>query len=62
MRSHGAQILGRHAARLMLAPTWVLVAGILGLLVYPALVAGGWLYVRLAERNEREFVDLVERS
>ena len=35
---------------------------VLGALVYPALVAGGWLYVRLAERNERDFVDLVERS
>ncbi len=31
-------------------------------MVYPSLVAGGWLYVRLAERNERDFVDLVERS
>lgn len=35
---------------------------VLGIAVYPALVAGGWLYVRLAERNEREFVELVERS
>lgn len=35
---------------------------VLGGLVYPALLAGGWLYVRLAERNERDFVDLVERS
>ena len=35
---------------------------VLGLLVYPALAAGGLLYVRLAERNERDFVDLVERS
>ena len=30
--------------------------------VYPALWAGGLLYVRLAERNERDFVDLVEGS
>ena len=35
---------------------------VLGVLVYPTLFAGGWLYVRLAERNERDFVDLVERS
>ncbi len=35
---------------------------LLGVLVYPTLVAGGWLYVRLAERQERDFVDLVERS
>ncbi len=35
---------------------------VLGGLVYPALLAGGWLYVRLAERNERDFVDLVDRS
>ena len=34
----------------------------LGVLVYPTVVAGGLLYVRLAERNERDFVDLVERS
>ena len=35
---------------------------VLGVLVYPTLLAGGWLYVRLAERNERDFVELVERS
>jgi hypothetical protein len=35
---------------------------VLGLLVYPTLVGGGWLYVRQAERNERDFVELVERS
>jgi hypothetical protein len=34
---------------------------LLGLLVYPALVLGGWAYVRVAERNERNFVALVER-
>ena len=34
----------------------------LGVLVYPALLAGGLLHVRLAERHERDFVDLVERS
>ncbi len=34
---------------------------LLGVLVYPALLAGGWLHLHLAERNEREFTDLVER-
>ena len=34
---------------------------LLGLLVYPVLVLGGWAYVRVAERNERNFVALVER-
>ena len=34
----------------------------LGVLVYPALVLGGAVHVRLAERHERDFVDLVERS
>lgn len=35
---------------------------LLGFLVYPMLVAGAWFYVRHAERNEREFARLVERS
>lgn len=35
---------------------------VLGVLVHPALLAGGLLYLRLAERNERDFTDLVERS
>ena len=35
---------------------------LLGALLYPLLVIGGWIYVRAAERNETEFVDLVERS
>lgn len=35
---------------------------VLGVLAYPSLWFGGWLYVRLAERNERDFVELVERS
>ena len=35
---------------------------LLGVLAYPALLAGGALYVRLAERNERDFVELVERT
>jgi hypothetical protein len=34
---------------------------LLGFLVYPALVAVGAFYVRQAERNEREFDDLVGR-
>ncbi|WP_214416530.1 hypothetical protein [Sphaerisporangium fuscum] len=37
---------------------WVVLAG----LIYPAFVAGAWLYVRQAERNERHFADLVERE
>jgi len=35
---------------------WVL----LGVLVYPWLVALGWAYVRRAERNEAHFAELVE--
>lgn len=35
---------------------WVL----LGVAVYPFLVLVGWRYVRAAERNEDDFVDLVE--
>jgi hypothetical protein len=34
----------------------------LAVLVYPALVLVGWWHVRLAERNEQDFVELVERS
>jgi hypothetical protein len=34
---------------------------VLGVLVYPALLAGGWSYLRAAERNERKFA-LVERG
>ncbi|MER6948581.1 hypothetical protein ABT294_31635 [Nonomuraea sp. NPDC000554] len=34
---------------------------VLGGLIYPGFVAGAWLYVRHAERNERHFADLVER-
>ncbi len=37
--------------------TWVLLGG----LVYPWLVLLGWRYVRRAERNERDFVDLTDR-
>lgn len=37
---------------------WVL----LGFVVYPLLVAAGWYFVRHAERNERAFSDVVEKS
>ena len=48
----------RDAEVLGIALPWLVLGGA----VYPALWAGGWLYVRLAERNERDFIDLVERS
>jgi hypothetical protein len=48
----------RDVTVLGLALPWLLLA----VLVYPVLCLGGWLYVRLAERNERDFVELVERS
>ncbi|GGP62890.1 DUF485 domain-containing protein [Saccharothrix coeruleofusca] len=35
---------------------------LLGVVVFPVLVLAGWFYVRQAERNEREFAELVERS
>ena len=35
---------------------------VLGVLVYPALVVGGFVHLRLAERHERDFTELVERS
>lgn len=34
---------------------------LLGLGAFPFLVAVGWAYVRLAERNEQDFTDLVQR-
>jgi hypothetical protein len=37
--------------------SWLL----LGFVVYPALVGVGAFYVRQAERNEREFGELVDR-
>lgn len=33
---------------------------LLGFLVYPLLVLLGWRYVRRAEQNERDFIDLVQ--
>ncbi|MFI6822871.1 hypothetical protein ACIBJE_18225 [Micromonospora sp. NPDC050187] len=52
-----------------IAPTVgrVTVAGVnlpwllLGVAAFPFLVAVGWAYVRLAERNEQDFTDLVQR-
>ncbi|TQS41420.1 hypothetical protein [Cryptosporangium phraense] len=35
---------------------------LLGVAAYPVFVAAGWVYTRGAERNERDFVELVERS
>ena len=32
---------------------------LLGVVVYPVLVGAAWFYVRQAERNERDFADLV---
>jgi hypothetical protein len=37
---------------------WLLLAFV----VYPFLFGIGWLYVRAAERNERDFTDVLERS
>ncbi|GAA3447824.1 hypothetical protein [Planomonospora venezuelensis] len=37
---------------------WAVLSG----LIYPAFVLGAWLYVRQAERNERDFAELVERE
>jgi hypothetical protein len=34
---------------------------LLGVLSFPFLVAVGWTYVHLAERNEQDFTDLVQR-
>lgn len=35
---------------------------LLGVVVFPVFVLAGWFYVRQAERSEREFAELVERS
>jgi hypothetical protein len=35
---------------------------LLGVLVYPVLVALGWVYVRSAERNESAFAELLDES
>jgi hypothetical protein len=41
-----------------LAVGWLL----LGVLVFPTICTVGWAYVRASERDEDDFVDLVERS
>jgi hypothetical protein len=41
-----------------IALPWLL----LGVLSYPFLLAVGWVHIRVAERNERDFAELVERS
>jgi hypothetical protein len=35
---------------------------LLGVLVYPFLLLLGWLYIRSAERNERDFASLVDTA
>lgn len=35
---------------------------LLGVLIYPVLILGGWFYVRHAERNEWEFARMVDES
>ena len=35
---------------------------VLGVLVYPTAVVAGWWYARRAERAEREFAELVDRT
>ncbi len=35
---------------------------VLGVLAYPVVIGVAWVYVRLAERNEQEFSELVDRS
>lgn len=47
---------GRHVLGMPLS--W----GLLGFGCYPVLVLLAWRYVRAAERNEREFTHVVERS
>jgi hypothetical protein len=47
-----------HTKVLGIALPWLL----LGVLAYPFLLAVGWVHIRVAERNERDFAELVERS
>jgi len=35
---------------------------LLGVLAYPFVIAVAWVHVRLAERNEQDFTELMERS
>lgn len=54
-----ATLPGVRRAHLLGVPLpWLL----LGVVVYPVLVALAWTYVRLAERNETAFRDLVDTS
>jgi hypothetical protein len=54
----GAYAHGFVAARVLGVPLpWL----VLGLLVYPPLIALGWYTVRSAERTERDFLELVRR-
>jgi hypothetical protein len=48
----------REVSVLGLPLPWLLLGG----LIYPLFVLGGHLYVRSAERNERDFADLVDRT
>lgn len=49
---------GMHIRVLGLDVPWL----VLGVLVYPLFVLGGWAYVRLAERNERDFLEIVHET
>lgn len=46
----------RRAKAFGVSVPWLL----LGVAIYPLLLAGGLLYVRLAERNERDWADLAD--
>jgi uncharacterized membrane protein (DUF485 family) len=35
---------------------------LLGVLAYPFVITVAWVYVRLAERNDQDFTELIERS
>jgi hypothetical protein len=35
---------------------------LLGVLAYPFVIVVAWVYVRLAERNDQDFTELIERS
>ncbi|HEY5031652.1 MAG TPA: DUF485 domain-containing protein [Actinomycetes bacterium] len=50
------QLAGIHVLGVPL--TWLLLA----VAVYPLVCLAGWAYVRAAERNEKDFTDLVDRS
>ncbi|MGB7981748.1 MAG: hypothetical protein WCF36_13275 [Candidatus Nanopelagicales bacterium] len=52
-----ALVPGVHGLQVGPLPLWWL---LLGVLVYPAILAVSWWYVRAAERTEDQFTDLVE--